>query len=222
MPTTRPSKSLFWLAGLLALAAAGPLSANETTHDIHQIFGNMKHALGWDTLNLKAVEKNDAGRPTLERTANAANKIERRTEYYGDGKKKKSQTVTVTAQDSGKVLTEEKKDWASSGKLERRLIQDNAYDDQGNQLKGEIHLKEYTDGRLTHQVKKRFLRDSGKWELLFEASFSYFSDGDLKERVKEEPLKGTKVRETWSAHENAVSKRKKTVQRWDGASKSWQ
>lgn len=223
MPTTITPKRLFKAASLLAVLSlgSGELRAAKVSRDIKQIFGNMHHALGWDSLGLKAAEKDAAGHPTLEREINSANSVERRSTYYPDGKKK-SQVTVVTGKNSGKVLTEERKEWSESGKLEHRFIQDNAYDRKGNQTKGEIHEKDYFARRLTHEVKKRFLRSKNSWELLYEANVTYYDeDGSMKERIREDFISGKKTRESWSAQKGAMG-RKKTEQKWDAKAKAWQ
>jgi hypothetical protein len=207
-------------ASMLALCTFS-LEANTLTRKIDKGFGNMQHALGWDTVSLKTVNKDKEGRPTLERDENASNSIERTTAYHADGKKQ-NQWVTVVSKARGKSLTDEKREWNAQGELTQSSIQDNAFSAKGAQTKGEIHEKNYTNGKLTQEIKKEFLPKAKSWETVYMATISYYENGDMKQRLVEKPLSNEKVQQTWAEQEGAIGGRKETTQKWNIAKNMWE
>jgi hypothetical protein len=212
MGMNRTVKAGGWALALLLAFGAAPLQAKS------KAWGNMKHALGWDAMNLTVVESDSAGRATLEREVNGANKVERATSWHGNGKMA-SRKTTVVSKESGKTLYTEKKNWDEAGNLEMAYEQDDEYKGD-EQVKGQIHEQQYADGRLTEETRKKWRPGSG-WELVYHQKISYYDDGDMKERVTEEPKEKEKKLETWGERENKLSQRKHDVKKWDEKTESW-
>jgi hypothetical protein len=204
--------------GLLIMALGFGLAAGGARAGVSKAMGEMKHALGWDALNLKVVERDSGGRPTFERDSNGANKVERRTKYHGNGKKASQETLVV-AKDSGKTLYTEKQSWDDSGRLEKIFVQDDDYHADGKQVRGENSEKEYDHGRLVKEVKKKYSAESGSWGTVYEQTVSYYDNGDMKERVTEEPPKDRKTKESWG--DKGAMGRKKTTHRWNASKNEW-
>lgn len=214
--TTIASKNMFLIAAsALICLGYGPLDAG-----VRKNIENVKHALGWDTINLKTIEKDAALRPTLERENNLANRVERKTSYHANGKKK-SQSVTVISKTGGKILYESKNEWDDSGTIQASYVQDDAYNANGRQTKGQIVEKKYQGERLSSEVKKKFSPATGDWAVTYKQAISYYEDGDLKERVTENPQTGDKERETWSEKQGALG-RKESKKKWNASIKQWE
>lgn len=205
-------------AALLALLGGFGLMAAGAEAGVSKAMGEMKHALGWDALNLKVAERDSAGRPTLERDFNGANKVERKTSYHGNGKKAEQETFVV-AKDSGKTLYTEKQSWDDLGRLEKIFIQDDAYHADGKQVRGESSEKEYDHGRLVKEVKKKYSAETGSWGTIYVQNVSYYDNGDMKERVTEEPPRDKKTKESWG--DKGAMGRKKTTHQWNASKNEW-
>src|SRR6185369_7441218 len=121
------------LVTLLCLSCLG--HADIESRRLDMVFAKAERALGWDATDLKAVEKDLAERPTLERDSNALNDVERKISYRPNGKKQ-SQSFTVVSRIDGKVLYDKKEWWNASGDLEHSYVQNNAYSKEGNRIKG--------------------------------------------------------------------------------------
>jgi hypothetical protein len=180
---------------------------------------NVKHALGWDTINLTVVEKDAAGRPTLEREINAANRVERKTSYFPNSKKA-SQTVTVVAKTTDKTLYTEKQDWNDDGTRKYSLVEDDNFIGKGKQTKGQILEKEFQNGNLTMELKKKYSHKKDNWDVTEKQTVSYYENGDMKERITETSPPEKKIRETWSEKKGTLG-RKKTTHKWSTSKGEW-
>jgi hypothetical protein len=223
MSATRASGTALWGAILLALMAGpDPATAESLERKLDHGYGDVKHALGWDTASLRVVERDKAGNAVIERDSNASNDIERRTSYYENGNKK-ARSVVVVSKRGGKLLTEQKTTWGKAGQLESSYTQDNAFDKKGAQTQGLITERDYEGERLVHESGRAYSAEEKAWSIVHLEDISYFSDGDMKERIIEEPLTGNKERETWSESKGALGMgRKRSVQKWDLDKGSWE
>ena len=205
------------MAGLLL--CAGALQAG-LEKDLKKDVENIKHALGWDTINLTAIERDKEGRPTLERENNASNIVERRTSYQKNGNKD-AQSVDVVSKSSKKSLFTEKKTWNDKGDLDSDLVQDDVFHRDGRQMKGLIVDRKFKDGKLVVETRKHFSPEAAEWGHPMKQSMKYYADGDLRERITEDPASDTKTRETWSAKEGALG-RKSTTENWNASRHTWE
>jgi hypothetical protein len=202
------------VAALLSVGAASAQASAKRSLE------EMKHALGWDTINLKVIEKDKAERATLEREDNAANRVERKTSYHDNGRKS-AETVTVVSNGSGKTLYVGKKAWMESGDPASVTVEDDVFSDGGKQLKGVTVAKEFKYGRLVEEERKRYSAKKG-WSPSFKQTISYYEDGDMKERVTEELASKDKekVRETWGPKLGDAG-RKASTEKWNWTKGSW-
>jgi hypothetical protein len=180
---------------------------------------NIKHALGWDTINLKIMERDPAGHPTWEHESNAANHVDRKTSYQKNGNKD-WQTVTVVSKTNKKTLYVDKKIWDEKGDLESVRVQDDVFHGDGRQMKGQITEQKYQDGRLIDELKKRYSPMTRDWGVTSKQAITYYADGDMKERLTEYPPSDEKKRESWSEIKEALG-RKVTMASWDSATGNW-
>jgi|GEM_PF-2369853 hypothetical protein len=216
-----PMKLLLAAAALSMAMGAVQLKANSVSQSLDKNYGELKHALGWDTVNLQTVEKDSQGRPTLERDSNAANKVERKTSYFSDGKLK-TQWVTVISKSKELALTDIKKEWNQKGDLEHSFVQDNAYSRKGKQSKGQIDEENYTGKQLAQEIRKVYAPKEGSWKTVHMVTISYYEDGAIKQKLTEKPESGEKERETWSVDKSVSGEREKTIQKWNAANSSWE
>ena len=212
-------KKLTALMVLLALGAA-PLPADSLGHKLDKGLGKMKHALGWDSMNLKTIEVDGGGRPTLERDVNADNTVQRITTYHPNGRKE-SQGLTVVSRANKKMLYEEKDSWDASGDIEHSYIQDDGFNKQGDQVKGSIREKDYEYGRLVKEVQQKYSPGADSNKVTFIRTITYYDDGEMKERITERPLDDDKQRETWIDEKSTLSS-KGTHTRWVAAKGVWE
>lgn len=179
---------------------------------------NLKHALGWDNLHLDLVEKDAAGRPTLESESNKVNRVARRTTYYADGKKA-SQIFTVVELATDKTLYLGKRDWIENGDLGSTFERDDVFNAKGHPQKGWINERHFRRGRLVMDVKRKYSDETGDWTVMTMQTLSYYEDGDLQERITNTPTSPRKW-EVWG--QKTGKERKLTVKTWNSSSKSWQ
>ena len=193
---------------LLALGTVLPAGIGKT---VNKAVFEVKHAAGWDAAGVKTVDADKAGRPTLEASSNSSVKVERQTSYH-DGGGKDSQTVKVTAKDSGKVLYQGKKDWNENGKLTYAYEEDATFAADGSQEKGWIKEQKFDDnGRLTKEIKKKYKEAEKSWDNVYEQELEYYENGDLKTRVTDDKDGDGKVRESWGAKKGMTGRKKTTV-----------
>jgi len=179
----------------------------------------LKHALGWDTLNMTTIEKDSFGRVTLERNNDLVNRVKRETTWFADGKKE-SETVSVIGKTSGRTLYFSKKAWGDDGNILSVDIEDNAFKSRKKQIGGQIEKQQYENGRLIAENHKHYSATSDGWNDTFKESILYFDDGDMKQRVTENPVTGEKSREIWG-EKSGVLGRVETTQNWDNAKSVW-
>jgi hypothetical protein len=192
----------------------------DVQRDVQKDVDKMEHALGWDAVNLKVIEADKMGLPTLERDSNEINRIERTTSYHSNGKKE-SQTLTVVAKANNKTLYHERKEWSKSGRLTEDNVEDDAFNGDGKQMAGLIDEQTDRDGRLTMEVKKRYSVATNDWGLVYKQSLSYYGNMDMKERITEDPTSDSKTQETWGP-KYGDEDRKETTKKWDSTSGTWQ
>ncbi len=223
MKTKKSPVKLILTAAAAMIMALGAVQvrANAVSRSLDKDYGELKHALGWDTVALKTVEKDSHDRPTLERDFNAANKVERKTSYFPDGKLK-TQWVTVVSKSKDLTLTDIKKEWNHGGELEHSFVQDNAYNRKGKQDKGQIDEENYTGNKLAQEIRKVYEPKEGSWKTVHMVTISYYKDGDVKQKLTEKPQSGEKERETWSPDKAAAGGREKTTQKWNSTKASWE
>ncbi len=195
--------------GAAALAGAG----------IPKRVAAMEHALGWDSLSLKVIEKDADGRPTLEGESNSENRVARRTSYYPSGKKA-AQTFTVVELATDKTLYLGKRDWIENGDLDSSYVRDDIFNEKGHPKRGWVNERHFRKGRLVMDVKRNYYPETGDWLVLYRQTLSYFDDGDLQERITENPP-SKKTWETWGPKEGGAA-RKLTLKKWNAAGKNWQ
>jgi hypothetical protein len=207
--------SLYKILAVLLFLASAMLNAG-----VLQSLENFKHSLGWDTFNLDLIEKDPAGRPTLERQNNTANLVERKTSYHANGQKN-TQTFTVLAKGTDNMRTLDKRVWNENGNPESLFTQDNSFNSKGEQTQGQIIELSYNEGRLATETKKKFYNLTGDWALTYKQSISYYKDGDMKERVTERLPENNNKRETWSETKRSLG-REQTTQKWNPSISQWQ
>lgn len=207
---------------LLCLLTLGgfPLHADSIGHKLDKGLGKMKHALGWDSMNLKTIESDSAGRPTLERDVNADNTVERVTSYHPNGRKKEQRLTVVTRKDK-RLIYDEQESWEASGDLEHSYLQDDAYGKDGDQVRGSIREKTYEYGRLVKEVQKKYSPGADANKVVYVRTITYYDDGDMKERITERPLDGEKERETWSEEKGERGRLFKHV-KWLPSKNDWE
>lgn len=201
---------------MTALLCLGAVSAQAS---VHRDMDELKHALGWDTLDMKTVEQDKAGRPTLEKSNTMVNRVERQTTYFSNGNKAE-EVVTVIARHSKKTLYLSKKTWNDSGDLVSANVEDDAFSRSGEQLKGHNTEMDYQNGRLSSEVVRRYSASAGHWEDARRQEISYYDDGDMKERVTEYLPSGGKDRESWGAKDGVLG-RQETDDAWDTLKNAW-
>jgi hypothetical protein len=206
------------LLAVLMMAAAGLHAGAE--RDIKKGFEDFKHALGWDTINLHSVEQDSAGRPTLERENNASNLVERKTSYQPNGNKDR-QSVTVYSKSSKKRLFTEDKAWNDKGDLDSDRMQDDVFHKDGRQMRGLIIDKTFKDGRLVTELRKHYSAATDAWSLPLKQNIAYYADGDMRERITENPAGDERIRESWSEKEGVLG-RKETTTRWNEPKSVWE
>lgn len=219
MTKARRIKASLGLLALGMLLGASPLQAG-MKKDIKKNIENLKHALGWDTINLTTVDADEEGRATFERENNAANIVERRTSYQANGNKN-TQSVMVLSKTSKKILFTEKKTWNDKGDLDSDYTQDDVFKKDGRQMQGLIVDRNFKDGRLVAEMTKRYSADAAEWGLPLKKTISYYPDGDMKERITENPVGGEKTRETWSEKQGTLG-RKSTTTKWNIPKSIWE
>ncbi|HTB21805.1 MAG TPA: hypothetical protein VK914_03770 [bacterium] len=204
-----------------AFAALGVLclGAGTARAGVRRDVDEIKHALGWDTLTMTTINEDKAGRPTLERDGNLVNRVERRTDYFANGKKSE-QTVEVTSKHSKKTLFTEKSVWSEDGAPVGVTIEDDAFNGDGRQMAGRIDDQQYSVGRLTHEVTKEYSAGTGQWGDTSRRTVSYFDDGDMKVRLTEFPASDEKTRETWGAKDGVLG-RDKSTETWNSSRGAW-
>jgi hypothetical protein len=206
-------------AGLLALwFFLGGLSGLHA--EVRKSLDDLKHALGWDSLKLSVVEKDAQGRPTLERYSGKDNLVARNTSYYPGGEKT-SKTVTVVSKETDQTLYLERMDWLENGDLESVYMKDNLYNKKGNPTKSRINEKQYVNGQLTLNIKKKYSSESGDWTMLYKQTVRYYKNGNLKERITENPSSHEKERETWTEKRDSLGIKERT-RKWDELKNSWE
>jgi hypothetical protein len=210
------------MAALLCLGGASAQAGviRDLNKDLDRDLDNITHALGWDALVLKTVDRDEKGRPTLERSDNLVNLVERRTGYYYDGQAA-WQTLSVVSQNTGKTLFYSKKTWLESGKPDSAYSEDDVFNGEGKQVKGSILDLQYNDGLLTFKVRKRYSPITDEWGFTLKQTMTYYNDGDLKERVSVDPSTDEQTRETWGVREGSLG-RQKHVEQWDSSSGAWE
>jgi hypothetical protein len=211
------TKKLLMLAVLLCLGMGTARAGVQ--RDVDRDVDELKHALGWDTLNMKTVKEDGAGRPTLERDGNLVNRVERETSYFANGKKA-TQAVTVSGKKSKKTLYFGKKTWSEDGAPVDFSAEDDAFNGDGKQMRGHIDDRQYKNGRLAYELKKEYSAVTGQWGDTSRRTVSYFEDGDMKERITEEPASDEKTRETWGAKDGLLG-RKEFTDTWDSSKGAW-
>jgi hypothetical protein len=205
----------FFLAFALLASITVPLPAG-----VAKAMDEVRHAIGWDTLDLKTIETDRAGRPTLETHNNETNKVERKTRYHDNGKKA-DESVLVTTPDSGKLLYAGKKSWSEDGTLTYLYAEDGSFSPGGRQIKGSIDEKKFDgNGRMTAETKKAFSSRSQSWSQVYGQDLEYYYGGDLMSRVTDDKGSGEKTRESWSATVG-VTGRKQSTQKWNAATDAW-
>jgi hypothetical protein len=205
----------FFLAFALLASITVPLPAG-----VAKAMDEVKHAIGWDTLELKTIETDRSGRPTLEMHNNQTNKVERKTRYHGDGKKA-CESVLVTTQGAGKLLYAGKKSWSEDGTLTYLYAEEGSFSPAGRQIKGSIDEKKYDDnGRMTAEMRKTFSGQTQSWIQVYGQDLEYYYGGDLMSRVTDDKSSGEKTRESWSATEG-ITGRKQSTQKWDATAAAW-
>ena len=178
-------------------------------------FEELKHALGWDTINLKVITKDGGDRATLEREDNAANRVERKTSYHPNGRKA-DETVSVVSNGSGKTLYLGHKAWTDGGDPVSVVVEDDVYSDGGTLQKGLTVDKQFKFGRLISEERKRYSARQKDWSPAYRQEISYYDDGAMKERVTQDlrPDDKDKVRESWG-EKAADGVRLARTEKWD-------
>jgi hypothetical protein len=195
------------------------LGAESLKAGVGKELDKMEHALGWDSLNLKRIEEDKAGRVTLERDSNAVNRMERVTSYHKNGRKAE-QTFTVADRSNNKTLFTEKKEWSEHGRLQSDNIEDDVFNGDGKQMKGRIVEQQDEHGRLTSELTKEYSPVTSDWGVASKKTVSYYDGGDMKERITETPPSDEKTRESWGEKKGALG-RKESTQTWNSARGSW-
>lgn len=210
------------MAAMLCIGSASAQAGviRDLNKDLDRDLDNITHALGWDALVLKTVDRDEKGRPTLERSDNLVNLVERRTGYYYDGQPA-WQTLSVVSQNTGKTLFYSKKTWLESGKPDSAYSEDDVYNGEGKQVKGSILDLQYNDGKLTFKVRKRYSPVTDEWGFTLKQTMTYYNDGDLKERVSVDPSTDEQTRESWGVREGSLG-RQKHVEEWNSSSGAWE
>jgi hypothetical protein len=210
------------MAALLCLGATAAHAGviRDLNKDLDRDVDNITHALGWDALDLRTVDQDEQGRPTLERSDNLVNLVERRTGYYSDGQAS-WQILTVVSQNSGKTLYYSKKTWLEDGKVDSNYSEDDLFNGDGKQMKGGILDLQYSGGLLTFKVRKRYSPVSDNWGFTLKQTFAYYNDGDLKERVSVDPSTDEQTRETWGVRRGTLG-RKEYVEQWNSSRGVWE
>lgn len=208
------------LMALLAFAVAG-LDGASLERQLDNDFVSMKHAIGWDTLNMKTLRADSSGRPTLERSSDGPNRVIRKTTYFDNGNRE-VQTVSVVSKANRKELYSGEQKWNSAGDLAYSSSADNAYNQAGNRTLGETQVQNYENGKMTKEVKTHELPGSRRQRTTLVETVSYFDDGDMEQRIIEKPQTGEKTRETWSEAKGTMGMRTETTQNWIPSKGVWQ
>jgi hypothetical protein len=203
-------------AAVAALLCFGSVNAQAS---VRRDMDELKHALGWDTIDMKTVETDKAGRPTLERSDTLVNRVERRTSYFSNGAKD-TEDVTVIARHSKKTLYSSKKSWNDNGDAVSADVEDDVFSRSGILRRGHNTEMDYQNGRLVGEVVKRYSASAGAWEDTRKQTISYYDDGDMKERVTEYLPSGGKTRESWGIKDGVLG-RQETDSAWDVPKGVW-
>lgn len=179
----------------------------------------LKHALGWDTMNLKTLAENKAGQATLERDANLVNRVERRSAYFSNGKLS-TQVTTVSDRKSKRTLYSGKKTWSEDGAPVSVAMEDDTFNGDGMQMAGRIDEQEFKGGRLFFEGKKEYSPGTGQWGDSSKQTITYFDDGDMKERLTEFPASDEKTRENWGKKDGVLG-REETTMTWNSSKGTW-
>jgi hypothetical protein len=99
-------------------------------------------------------------------------------------------------------------------------VEDGGFKRNKSQSSGRIDDRRFLDGRLVYAATKEFSPATGQWRDTYRQTMSYFEDGDLRERITEDPVSDDKGKETWGA-KNAVLGRVETSETWNSNTGAW-
>jgi len=113
----------------------------------------------------------------------------------------------------------EKDTWAKNGKKTQQFVQTATFDN-GAQTGGDGWQKDYQQGKVVKEYKRRWTMDSKAWKEYFMQSTKFYTNGDMKERITEELDTNASTRESWGS-KKPKGGRNKSTQTWNGEFKRW-
>lgn len=213
------SLSTAWLRADPNPLMGAPKPTPETTDDANPNDDAQQQPAVLGQWNGGVRTRNSPDRTVENLSEDHGNLVDRKEVHYpGDGKA--SREITVRSNLKGKgILSDVKERWDRAGNLTYRSRQSNTLNADGVQVSGERSKSDFEQGRLTRETAERWDPDFRGWLETRVSTSSYYANGDMRQRVTEQPALNKKTEETWGPP--GALGRKKTTLLWDVRAHRW-
>jgi hypothetical protein len=231
-PTLSPKSFLAWacLTAVFSLNTAflkadsnplmnAPKPTPEATDDANPNDDTQQEPVVLGQWNDVSSTHNSLNRIVENLSEDKGHMVDRKEVHYpGDGKA--SREITVRSNLKGKgILSDVKERWDRAGNLTYRSRQNNTLNADGVQVGGERITSAFTQGLVTREIAERWDPDFKGWLETSVSTEAYYDNGDLRQRITEEPAFNRKTQENWGSL--GLQGRKKTTRLWNKGSHRW-